>query len=163
MTMSDRADEKARLLQGLRDEIGDCTRCKLSTTRTKIVFGEGNPDARVVFVGEAPGRDEDLQGRPFVGRAGQLLTAMIEKGMKRPRASVYICNILKCRPPGNRTPAPNEVACCTPYLHAQLHIIRPRLIIALGGVAAQILSGERLSMRNFRGRFFSYRGIPLLP
>ncbi|MFH0911340.1 MAG: uracil-DNA glycosylase [Planctomycetota bacterium] len=156
-------DEREAALLPVREAALACTLCPLSETRTRVVFGEGSLTADLVFVGEAPGRDEDLQGRPFVGRAGELLTAMIERGMKRPRGSVYICNILKCRPPQNRDPQPGEVRACTPYLCRQLETIRPRLIVALGRIAAQLLSGEPLSMKRLRGRFLSYRGIPLLP
>jgi len=146
-----------------RDEANTCTRCRLCEGRRNVVFGEGDVNTDLVFVGEAPGAEEDRTGRPFVGPAGELLTAMVEKGMQRPRDSVYICNILKCRPPRNRDPEPEEVRSCTPYLHEQLRIIRPRLIVCLGRVSGQILSGERLSMKNLRGRLLAYRGIPLLP
>ena len=156
------ADKQAALAP-LRDQALACTKCPLARTRTCVVFGEGDLDADLVFVGEAPGRDEDREGRPFVGRAGVLLTRMIEQGMQRPRASVYICNILKCRPPRNRPPAPDEVRACALYLHRQLEVIRPRLIIALGRPAAQVLSGERMSMKRLRGRLLRYRGVPLLP
>ncbi|MHC4873789.1 MAG: uracil-DNA glycosylase, partial [Planctomycetota bacterium] len=115
------------------------------------------------FIGEAPGYSEDDQGRPFVGKAGSLLTGMIEKGMKRPRSSVYICNAVKCRSPRNRDPEETEILSCAPYLQEQLTVIRPKLIITLGRVAGQIMTGERLSMRSLRGRFFDFRGIPLLP
>jgi DNA polymerase len=154
--------DKAAALAELAESVRSCTRCELFEDRQHVVFGEGNPDAELVFVGEAPGRDEDRTGRPFVGRAGELLTAMIEKGMGRPRESVYVCNILKCRPPSNRDPEPDEVRHCVGYLHEQLRILRPRLIIALGRISAQILSGERLSLRKLRGRMLTYRGIPLL-
>ncbi|MFW5857309.1 MAG: uracil-DNA glycosylase [Planctomycetota bacterium] len=157
------ATDKAAALAPVREAALACTRCGLCESRRNVVFGEGSLDADLVFVGEAPGADEDRQGHPFVGRAGELLTAMIEKGMNRSRDSVYICNILKCRPPGNRDPEPAEVAACAEYLREQLRIIRPRLIIALGRIAGQILSGERMSMKNLRGRFLDYRGIPLLP
>lgn len=157
------AEAVAATLAPIREEALVCRKCRLCDGRRHVVFGEGDLATDLVFVGEAPGRDEDLQGRPFVGRAGQLLTAMIEKGMRRPRESVYICNMLKCRPPRNRDPLPDEVSLCSPYLHAQLEAIRPRLIIALGRVAAMALTGEQLSMRRLRGNFYRFRGIPLMP
>src|SRR6185369_13522186 len=122
----------ATTLEALREHIGDCRRCKLAPHRTNLVFGVGNPKARLVFVGEAPGHDEDLRGEPFVGRAGQLLTEIITKGMRIRREDVYICNVIKCRPPGNRNPEPDEVATCEPFLLRQLEIIGPEVIVALG-------------------------------
>ena len=158
--------EKARTgkkgLQVLRDEIGDCQRCKLAPTRTNLVYGVGNPDADLVFVGEAPGADEDAQGEPFVGKAGQLLTKMIE-AMGYTRDDVYICNVLKCRPPGNRNPEPDEVASCEPFLKRQLAVIRPRMIVALGKFAAQCLLRDDTPITRLRGGFRSYEGIPLMP
>jgi DNA polymerase len=160
------AGEKPRTgtvgLQVLREEIGDCQRCKLAPTRTKLVYGVGNPDADLVFVGEAPGADEDAQGEPFVGKAGQLLTKMIE-AMGYTRADVYICNVLKCRPPGNRNPEPDEVASCEPFLKRQLAAIRPRMIVALGKFAAQCLLRDDTPITRLRGGFRSYEGIPLMP
>ena len=160
------AVEKARTgkagLQVLRDEIGDCKRCKLAPTRTNLVYGVGNPDADLVFVGEAPGADEDAQGEPFVGKAGQLLTKMIE-AMGYTRNDVYICNVLKCRPPGNRNPEPDEVATCEPFLKRQLAAIRPRMIVALGKFAAQCLLRDDTPITRLRGGFRSYEGIPLMP
>jgi DNA polymerase len=160
------AVEKARTgkagLQVLRDEIGDCKRCKLAPTRTNLVYGVGNPDADLVFVGEAPGADEDAQGEPFVGKAGQLLTKMIE-AMGYTRDDVYICNVLKCRPPGNRNPEPDEVASCEPFLKRQLAAIRPRMIVALGKFAAQCLLRDDTPITRLRGGFRSYEGIPLMP
>ena len=149
-------------LQVLRDEIGDCQRCKLAPSRTNLVYGVGNPDADLVFVGEAPGADEDAQGEPFVGKAGQLLTKMIE-AMGYSRADVYICNVLKCRPPGNRNPEPDEVASCEPFLKRQLAAIRPRMIVALGKFAAQCLLRDDTPITRLRGGFRSYEGIPLMP
>jgi DNA polymerase len=149
-------------LQVLRDEIGDCQRCKLAPSRTNLVYGVGNPDADLVFVGEAPGADEDAQGEPFVGKAGQLLTKMIE-AMGYSRADVYICNVLKCRPPGNRNPEPDEVASCEPFLKRQLAAIRPRMIVALGKFAAQCLLRDDTPITRMRGGFRSYEGIPLMP
>src|SRR5947207_195136 len=139
-------------LQVLRDEIGDCQRCKLSPSRTNLVYGVGNPDADLVFVGEAPGADEDAQGEPFVGKAGQLLTKMIE-AMGYTRDDVYICNVLKCRPPGNRNPEPDEVAKCEPFLKQQLAAIRPRMIVALGKFAAQCLLRDDTPITRLRGGF----------
>ena len=149
-------------LQVLRDEIGDCQRCKLAPSRTNLVYGVGNPDADLVFVGEAPGADEDAQGEPFVGKAGQLLTKMIE-AMGYSRADVYICNVLKCRPPGNRNPEPDEVASCEPFLKRQLAAIRPRMIVALGKFAAQCLLRDDTPISRLRGNFRSYEGIQLMP
>mgnify|MGYP001810363403 CR=1 FL=1 len=146
-----------------RTEALNCRKCHLCESRKNVAFGEGDLKTDLVFVGEAPGRDEDLQGRPFVGPAGKLLTDMIEKGMKRPRESVYICNILKCRPPNNRDPLPEEISCCVPYLYAQLNLIRPKLIIAVGRISAQLLTGTRLSMKGLRGRMMQHRGLPVLP
>jgi len=149
-------------LEDIRKELGDCTRCKLHDERRHIVFGEGNPHADLVFVGEAPGRDEDMQGRPFVGQAGQLLSDII-KAMGLTREAVYICNILKCRPPGNRNPEPDEIAICEPFLIQQLQSIRPRAICALGKFAAQTLLKTDTVISVLRGRFHSYHGIKLMP
>jgi len=149
-------------LQVVRDDLGDCKRCKLAPSRTNLVFGVGNPDAELVFVGEAPGADEDAQGEPFVGKAGQLLTKMIE-AMGYTRDDVYICNVLKCRPPGNRNPEPDEVASCEPFLKRQLAAIRPRMIVALGKFAAQCLLRDDTPITRLRGGFRSYEGIPLMP
>ncbi|HVZ71661.1 MAG TPA: uracil-DNA glycosylase [Polyangia bacterium] len=146
----------------VREELGDCQRCKLAPLRTKLVFGVGNPNAHLVFVGEAPGADEDAQGEPFVGKAGQLLTKMIE-AMGYAREDVYICNILKCRPPGNRNPEPDEIAKCEPFLKAQLAAIRPRMIVALGKFAAQCLLRDDTPISRLRGNFRSYEGIALMP
>jgi len=148
-------------LGALRTVVSACERCGLCKTRNKTVFGEGNARAEVVFVGEAPGADEDAQGRPFVGRAGQLLTDIIEKGMKIPRESVYICNVLKCRPPDNATPNPEQVAQCEPYLRKQLALLQPRVIVALGKTAAQTLLRSEESMGRMRGKWHTYEGIPL--
>ncbi len=146
----------------VREELGDCQRCKLAPLRTKLVFGVGNPDAHLVFVGEAPGADEDAQGEPFVGKAGQLLTKMIE-AMGYGRQDVYICNILKCRPPGNRNPEPDEIEKCEPFLKAQLAALRPRVIVALGKFAAQCLLRDDTPISRLRGTFRSYEGIQLMP
>ena len=152
-----------RSLDELRSFIGDCRRCKLAGHRTQIVFGVGNPRARLVFAGEAPGRDEDLKGEPFVGRAGQLLTEIITKGMKLRREGVYIANVIKCRPPENRNPEPDEVACCEPFLIRQLELIRPEVVVALGKFAVQTLLGTKEPITRLRGRWHDYHGIPLMP
>jgi uracil-DNA glycosylase family 4 len=150
-------------LPDLRAAIGDCRRCKLAPHRTHLVFGVGNPRAALVFVGEAPGRDEDLKGEPFVGRAGQLLTEIIVKGMRLRRDDVYIANIIKCRPPQNRNPEPDEVASCEPFLIRQLELIRPKVIVALGNVATQVLLRTRTPITRLRGTWADYHGIPLMP
>lgn len=152
-----------RTLEELRAEIGDCQRCKLCRGRTHIVFGVGNPRAELVFVGEAPGRDEDLKGEPFVGRAGQLLTEIITKGMKMRREDVYITNVVKCRPPENRNPEPEEIAACEPFLVKQLELIRPSIIVALGTFAAQTLLKSKTPISRLRGIWHSYQGIKVMP
>ncbi|HEY7680833.1 MAG TPA: uracil-DNA glycosylase [Terriglobia bacterium] len=149
-------------LEQIREDLGDCRRCKLWEGRKNIVFGSGNPKAELVFVGEGPGADEDAQGLPFVGRAGQLLTDMIEKGLKIPRADVYICNIIKCRPPGNRKPERDEVAACRQFVERQLDAIRPRVICALGSTAVETLLGARESMGTLRGQWYEFHGFPLM-
>ncbi len=152
-TSAVRAGEGSAPLVGIRGDLGDCTRCKLhGLGRKQIVFGTGNPSAELVFVGEAPGADEDEQGIPFVGRAGQLLTDMIQKGMGVAREQVYICNVVKCRPPQNRTPESDECQACSPFLLRQLAAIRPRMICALGAVAAQNLLNYKGSLASVRGR-----------
>lgn len=150
-------------LTAIREEIGDCTRCKLHKGRTHIVFGEGDPKAVLVFVGEGPGQEEDLQGRPFVGAAGQLLTDIIVKGMKLKREGVYICNIVKCRPPTNRNPEPDEIAACEPFLIKQLQAINPGVIVALGNVAVKTLLKTGEGITALRGKWQTYQGIPLMP
>ena len=150
------------VLEDVRAALGDCRRCLLHRTRHHLVFGEGSPQAELVFVGEAPGADEDAQGRPFVGRAGQLLTKIIG-AMGLRREEVYICNILKCRPPGNRNPQPDEIVACEPFLIQQLRAIRPRVICALGTFAAHTLLKSEAPISVLRGRFHSYQGIPLMP
>lgn len=169
--LGDYAQEKTAALRTLREEIGDCTRCALSRERTNIVFGEGNPDARIMFVGEAPGREEDIQARPFVGDAGQLLTKLIEKmGFKR--EDVYIANIVKCRPPQNRDPHEDESHACSAFLLRQIEIILPEVIVSLGRISAFGLSGRRGQLASFyitkeRGKFFDFkvagRSIPVMP
>lgn len=154
-------------LEKIREDIGDCTRCRLHQSRTNIVFGEGNPKAKIVFVGEGPGAEEDLQGRPFVGRAGQLLTQMIEKtaereGIPLKRSDVYICNVVKCRPPNNRTPLPDEIETCSQFLFRQLMVIRPKAICALGSTAARALLGTREGVTKLRGKWYYWRDIPVM-
>ena len=155
--------ENAPTLHGIREDIGDCQRCKLAKTRTNIVFGVGDPHAELMFIGEAPGRDEDLKGEPFVGRAGQLLTKMIEAGMGLSRADVYVANVLKCRPPGNRNPEPAEIAACREYLEAQIDLVKPAVLVALGKFAAQFLLETEEPITRLRGRWGTRRGIPVMP
>ena len=154
---------EARSLEELRAAIGDCQRCKLCSGRTNLVFGVGNPRAKLMFVGEGPGRDEDLQGEPFVGRAGQLLTDIVTKGMGLKREDVYICNVVKCRPPDNRNPEPDEVAACEPFLKKQIDIVRPQIIVALGKFAVQTLLQSKVPITRLRGQWASYHGIKLMP
>jgi DNA polymerase len=149
-------------LERVRQELGECKRCGLSRQRKKIVFGEGSPSADLMFVGEAPGGEEDQQGRPFVGAAGQLLTRMIE-AMGLSRDEVYICNIIKCRPPRNRDPNPDEIETCEPFLRDQIDAIGPSIIIALGSFAARTLLRTETSITRLRGRFHTYHGIALMP
>lgn len=149
-------------LERIREDIGDCTRCKLHKQRTKIVFGVGNPRAELVFIGEGPGHDEDVQGIPFVGRAGKLLTDIIEKGMGLRRDEVYICNVIKCRPPENRLPEKDEIATCSPFLLRQLAAIQPKVIVCLGACAAQTLLGTNRGISQFRGEWFDFRGARLI-
>jgi len=149
-------------LDGIRQELGDCQRCGLARGRKNIVFGVGNPAARLMFVGEAPGRDEDLQGEPFVGEAGQLLTKIIQ-AMGLAREDVYICNVLKCRPPDNRNPHHDEIEACGPFLLRQVRAIAPKAIIALGTFAAQTLLESKEPISRLRGNFHDYHGVPLMP
>lgn len=161
---SDPGVQQADTLQALRDHIGDCQRCKLAGLgRTTIVFGVGNPAADLMFVGEGPGADEDRLGEPFVGRAGQLLTEIITKGMKLRREDVYIANILKCRPPGNRNPEPDEIASCMPFLSRQIDLVQPRIIVALGSFAAQTLLDVKTPITRMRGLWHDYRGVRVMP
>ncbi len=150
-------------LEDLRAHMGDCRRCDLHNGRKHMVFGEGNPKARLVFVGEGPGVDEDREGRPFVGKSGQLLTRIIENGMGITRDVVYICNVVKCHPPSNRDPNPHEISVCLPFLKAQLSIIGPEVICALGRVACQALMGGDFKITRHRGKWRTYEGIPLMP
>jgi uracil-DNA glycosylase len=153
----------AEALAAIREDLGDCTRCKLHTQgRTQIVFGVGNPSADLMFVGEAPGADEDIQGIPFVGRAGQLLTKMIE-AMGFARDEVYIANVLKCRPPGNRNPEPDEIDQCEPFLFRQLASVQPKVVIALGAFAARTLLKTDAPISRLRGRVHHFRGMKLIP
>ncbi len=162
---ADRLTEFSRL----RDEALVCRRCKLCTTRNQVVFGEGNESAEVMFVGEGPGRQEDLSGRPFVGRAGELLTRIIEKGMGVPRSRVYIANIVKCRPTvdmkmeKDRAPDPEETSACSPYLEEQIRLIAPKAIVALGGPSSKFLLGTQEGITRLRGRWGEFRGVPVMP
>jgi len=145
----------------IRDDLGNCTRCKLHKGRNKLVYGDGNPNAQLVFVGEGPGADEDAQGLPFVGRAGKLLTQMIE-AMGLQRRDVYICNVVKCRPPENRTPEPDEVSTCSPYLLRQLDVINPQVIVCLGAVASKALLNTTRGISQYRGEWLDWRGRKLM-
>jgi len=158
----ERCADPAAGLAALRDELGDCTRCKLHEGRTKIVFGDGDPGARLVFVGEGPGHDEDLSGLPFVGAAGQLLSKIIA-AIGLDRKDVYICNVVKCRPPKNRDPEPDEVATCGPFLRRQLEIVGPRVIVALGRPATHFLLGTSEPISSLRGRFRDLGGACVMP
>lgn len=160
---SPRTMKSHTMLESLREEIGDCKRCRLSSDRKHIVFGEGNPHAELIFIGEAPGREEDIQGRPFVGAAGKLLTRLIEK-MGLTRKDVYIANIIKCRPPMNRDPEAEEIETCSVFLERQVEIIKPKVIMSLGRIAAQALTGNaKVKITAMRGKFVEYKGIPLMP
>ncbi len=156
-------------IEDLEKQVASCSLCKLSTTRTQSVFGEGNLKAELMFIGEGPGRQEDLSGRPFVGPAGQFLTLMIEKGMKVQRSSVYICNIVKCRPTVNlafekdRPPEQEEIACCAPYLVKQIRFIQPKVIVAVGGPAAKFLLNSKEGITRLRGKWSSFQGIDVMP
>ena len=157
----------AESLEVVQADLGECTRCKLHKTRHTIVFGSGNPQAEVVFVGEGPGADEDAQGLPFVGRAGQLLTDMINNSAQRlgvplRREHCYICNVVKCRPPNNRVPERDEVESCLPFLLRQIHSIRPRVVVTLGATAARTLLGRNEPMHRMRGQWFDFQGFRLL-
>lgn len=156
------AAPRPETLEEIRSDLGACVRCKLHAGRTKLVFGVGSPTADLVFVGEAPGQDEDRQGIPFVGRAGQLLTRIIA-AIGLSRDEVYIANVIKCRPPRNRNPEPDEVATCEPFLFRQLDVIRPRVVVALGGFAIRTLLQTDEAVSRLRGRVFDYRGAKLVP
>ena len=155
--------ENSTTLDELRRFIGDCQRCKLAPRRINLVFGVGNPSAQLMFVGEAPGADEDARGEPFVGRAGQLLTDIIERGMGIRRAEVYICNVIKCRPPDNRNPEPDEVAACEPFLFRQIELVRPRAIVGLGSFAVQAVLKVKTPISKLRGNWYDFRGIRFMP
>ncbi|MFQ5877626.1 MAG: uracil-DNA glycosylase family protein [Acidobacteriota bacterium] len=157
-----RARDAASALRQVREDLGDCRRCRLCEGRTRIVFGVGDPNARLMFVGEGPGVDEDRQGEPFVGRAGQLLTRIIES-IGFAREQVYIANVVKCRPPENRTPLPDEVACCSPFLFGQIAAIRPRVIVCLGTPATRAILGSRLPITRARGTVHDVGGIRVVP
>lgn len=154
-------------LDKIREDIGDCRRCRLCEGRNKIVFGSGNPQTKLVFVGEGPGEDEDIQGLPFVGRAGQLLTAMIDNTAKKEgipitRADVYICNVVKCRPPKNRAPEPDEMEICGQFLFRQLEVIKPKAICTLGATATKALLGRKEGVTKMRGNWYKWRDIPVM-
>ncbi len=155
------AEKRAEALRLIQEEIGECTRCGLHKGRNKLVFGDGDPNARLMFVGEGPGADEDAQGIPFVGRAGQLLNNMIAAmGLKR--EEVYIANVVKCRPPGNRTPDPEEANTCSPFLFRQIDVVHPQVLVALGATAATYLLGQRQPLAGLRGRVHAFRGSQLI-
>jgi|WetSurMetagenome_2_1015567.scaffolds.fasta_scaffold00918_11 uracil-DNA glycosylase len=161
-------DDKKTALMSLQKEIGDCMLCGLSDKRNNVVFGEGNPEARIMFIGEAPGREEDLQARPFVGEAGRQLTNLIGKILGLQREDVYIANICKCRPPENRDPVPGEIDACFPFINRQIRIIRPGIIIALGKIASYSLMKPdypilKFSILRERGKLFYYEGAPVMP
>ncbi len=155
--------EKTADLEALRAFIGDCQRCKLAPMRTNLVFGVGDPRAELMFVGEGPGADEDAQGEPFVGRAGQLLTDIIERGMGMTRAEVYICNVIKCRPPENRNPEPDEVASCEPFLFRQIELVQPKVIVGLGTFAVQAMLKVKTPISKLRGKWQEVRGVQMMP
>jgi uracil-DNA glycosylase family 4 len=155
--------DPAAALAAIRETIGDCRRCGLSAGRKTIVFGQGNPEAELMFVGEAPGAEEDQQGLAFVGRAGQLLTDIIEKGLRLRRADVFIANVIKCRPPQNRNPEPDEILACQPFLEAQIEAIRPRVLVGLGKFGAQWLLKTAEPITRLRGRIGEFRGIAVMP
>lgn len=150
-------------LDEVSQHLGNCQRCGLCEKRSQIVFGDGNPNADILFIGEGPGAEEDKRGIPFVGRAGELLTQMIEKGIGVPRSDVYICNIVKCRPPENRNPLPPEVAACRPFLDGQIQAIAPKVIVTLGKPAASLLLDREIAITRIRGTWHEYQGIPLMP
>jgi uracil-DNA glycosylase len=157
-----KSGHRSETLEEIRQDLGDCRRCKLWKGRTNIVYGTGNPQARLVFVGEGPGYDEDRQGVPFVGKAGQLLTKIID-AMKLSRDQVYICNVIKCRPPENRNPEPDEIKACFPFLKRQLDAVSPDFICTLGSIATNSLLEKEVFISRVRGRFFDYKGIKVMP
>jgi uracil-DNA glycosylase len=153
----------ASRLEVLAEQVAACTRCPLAATRTQVVFARGNPDADLVFIGEAPGRDEDLQGQPFVGRSGQLLDRLVREEMGLERDEFYVMNTLKCRPPGNRDPQPDELASCRPWFDAQLEALEPKVVVTLGNFATKHLLETKEGITKLRGRSFPYRGATLIP
>jgi len=155
--------EKTDSLESLREFIGDCRRCKLWGLRKNLVFGAGNPNAELMFIGEGPGAEEDARGEPFVGRAGQLLTDIIERGMGMTRAEVYICNVIKCRPPENRNPEPDEVAACEPFMMRQIELVKPRVIVGLGTFAVQAVLKVKTPISKLRGVWHDVRGVRMMP
>jgi DNA polymerase len=155
--------EKTESLEGLREFIGDCRRCKLWGLRKNLVFGVGNPNAELMFIGEGPGAEEDARGEPFVGRAGQLLTDIIERGMGMTRAEVYICNVIKCRPPDNRNPEPDEVAACEPFMMRQIELVKPRVIVGLGTFAVQAVLKVKTPISRLRGNWHEVSGVRMMP
>ncbi len=159
---SGKINDQPETLGQIQSDLGDCRRCKLWRGRTNIVFGAGNPHARLVFVGEGPGYDEDRQGQPFVGKAGQLLSKIID-AMKLSRERVYICNVIKCRPPENRNPEPDEIKACFPFLKRQLDAVSPDIICTLGSVATNSLLDKEVFISRVRGKFFEFKGIKVLP
>ncbi len=161
-TIQEENTNSGEMLAAIREEIGDCRRCPLSLGRKNLVFGEGPPTARLMFVGEGPGADEDREGRPFVGRAGQLLNRMI-KAMGLDRSEVYIANVVKCRPPSNRDPEPSEIETCFPFLQAQINAISPEVIVGLGRIAVGALLGRKVSLTKTRGSFYHVNGVPIMP
>jgi uracil-DNA glycosylase family 4 len=161
--VSGASESERPTLEQVRENLGECTRCGLCDGRKQIVFGSGNPNADLMFIGEGPGQQEDEQGQPFVGRAGELLTNMIQKGLGISRDDVYICNIVKCRPPNNRNPLPPEVAACKPFLDGQIDAVRPKVIVSLGKPAASLLLDRNVAITRERGTWQSYREIPLMP
>ncbi|MFZ1890012.1 MAG: uracil-DNA glycosylase [Candidatus Binataceae bacterium] len=155
--------EKTESLEALREFIGDCRRCKLWGLRKNLVFGVGDPNAELMFIGEGPGAEEDARGEPFVGRAGQLLTDIIERGMGMKRAEVYICNVIKCRPPDNRNPEPDEVASCEPFMLRQIELVKPRVIVGLGTFAVQAVLKVKTPISKLRGNWHDVRGVRMMP
>jgi len=149
-------------LEEIRDDLGDCRRCRLHTARTRLVFGTGNPEADLMFIGEGPGEEEDRRGEPFVGAAGAYLTRIIENGMQKKRSHVYITNIVKCRPPGNRDPEPEEITSCRPFLDRQIQAVRPRVIMTLGRPATSTLMDRPVSITRERGTWFEYLGVKVM-
>ncbi len=158
-----RVADKAAKLSALEEPLRACEACRLCSGRTHLVYGVGNPDSALMFIGEGPGRDEDLQGEPFVGRAGQLLTEMITKGLRVRREDVYIANIVKCRPPENRAPQPDEMEACLPNLIRQIEIIAPRIIVTLGATPAKALLNDSTGITRLRGNWRAFQGIPVMP